>query len=87
MGSYGTERVILGRRAFLEPLRKKSWSFVAKIAHGVEEWKEFSTAIKEGREPLNNGNDGLKAVELAYAICQSAHSGNMVRLNEKMNGG
>ena len=82
-GSYGTERAILGRRVFLEPFREEVTEFRGEDRSWVEEWQEFVTAIKEDREPLGNGNDGLVALELAYAVYESAQSGNVVRLKDR----
>jgi predicted dehydrogenase len=71
-GSYGTERAILGRRAFLKPFREVTIEFRGEDQSWDEEWKEFSSAIKENREPLGNGKDGLEALRLAQAIYESA---------------
>lgn len=42
--------------------------------------KEFITAIREEREPLITGEDGLKSLELALAIYHSAETGQSVNL-------
>ena len=44
-GSYGTERVILGKRAFLEPFREEIVEFRGEDSSWVEEWQEFVSAI------------------------------------------
>jgi len=79
-GGYGTERAILGKRALGEPFQEEIIEFRGEDRSWVEEWKEFTTAIKESREPSGSGCDGLEALKLAYAIYQSARSGTMVRL-------
>ena len=79
-GSYGTERVILGKRALLEPFREDITEFRGGDVSWYEEWKEFVGAIEEGREPLGNGYDGLEALRLVYAIYESAAKGQIVRL-------
>jgi predicted dehydrogenase len=81
-GSYGTEKAILGKRAFLEPFREETIEFRGDDHSWHEEWQEFVTAIRENREPLGNGYDGLHALRLAYAIYESTHSGSAVKLNE-----
>ena len=40
----------------------------------------FVDAIREDREPVITGEDGLRALELALAIYQSAETGETVRL-------
>jgi predicted dehydrogenase len=79
-GGYGTERAILGKRAFLKPFSEEIVEFRGEDRSWFEEWQEFITAINENREPLGNGYDGSKAVELAYAIYESAQKGCVVKL-------
>jgi predicted dehydrogenase len=79
-GSYGTERAVLGKRAFLEPFREEVIEFRGEDRSWLEEWQEFVAAIKENRKPLGDGSDGLAAVELAYAVYQSAKTGTVQKL-------
>ena len=79
-GGYGVEKAILGKRAFLEPFREETIEFRGEDRSWYEEWKEFMTAIKENRDPLGNGFDGFKAVELAHALYESARQGCIVKL-------
>ena len=78
--SYGTERVILGKRALLEPFREDITEFRGGDRSWYEEWKEFVAAIQENREPLGNGYDGLEALRLVHAIYESAATGKVIRL-------
>jgi predicted dehydrogenase len=80
-GSYGIEKAILGKRAFLLPFREEIIEFRGEDRSWQEEWQEFITAIKENREPLSNGYDGLQANRLADAVYQSARSGVAMKLN------
>jgi len=77
-GAYGTERAILGRRDFAAPFREEVVEFRGEDRSWDEEWRDFATAIQEGREPLASGEDGLAALELAHAIYASARSGKTV---------
>jgi predicted dehydrogenase len=79
-GSYGTEKAILGKRAFLEPFREEIVEFRGEDRSWQEEWQEFVSAIREDREPLSNGYDGLQALRLAHAIYESARTGSTVKL-------
>ena len=38
----------------------------------IEEWKEFISAIKENREPLGSGYDGMMANKLIDALYRSS---------------
>jgi predicted dehydrogenase len=80
-GSYGTERLEVGRR------RKEGgapdievFEFPGPDLSWQAEWQEFTSAIREGRQPLANGEDGLQAMRLIAAIYESARTGQVVRL-------
>jgi len=81
-GSYGTERAVLGKRDFFKPFKEEVIEFLGEDVSWREEWKEFISAIKENREPLGNGYDGLAAVRLAYAIYESTLKCCTVKLRE-----
>ena len=81
-GSYGMERAALGKRAFLKPFQEEEMEFRGEDRSWHEEWIEFVSAIKENREPLGNGSDGVKALELAHAIYKSAREGCAIRIEE-----
>lgn len=81
-GSYGVEKAILGKRAFLEPFREEIIEFRGGDRSWYEEWREFVAAINEDREPLGNGDDGFQAVRLAYAVYNSAANSCMVSIND-----
>ncbi|MEI9478792.1 MAG: Gfo/Idh/MocA family oxidoreductase [Deltaproteobacteria bacterium] len=46
------------------------------------EWKEFTAAIREGREPLGSGRDGLEANRMIAAVYLSAKENRPVKLRE-----
>ena len=74
-GAYGTERATLGRRDFEAPFGEEVIEFRREDRSWEAEWQEFVSAIREGREPSANGDDGLAAIELAQGIYESARSG------------
>ena len=47
-----------------------------------EEWKEFTAAIREKREPLGNGQDGLEANRMIEAVYRSAQENRPVKIME-----
>jgi predicted dehydrogenase len=79
-GSYGTERIAVGRRTFSEPFREDVTEFRGEDRSWHEEFKEFTASITEDREPIGNGSDGLEALRLVYAVYQSAAAGTVVDL-------
>ena len=81
-GSYGTERAILGKRDFTAPFGEETVEFRGSDRSWYEEWKEFVSAIEEGREPLGSAGDGLEALRLVLAAYESAGKGCSVSLEE-----
>lgn len=79
-GSYGTEKITLGRREFYEPFKQERTEFRGADLSWHEEWEEFTADIEEDRVPSGNELDGLAAVELAFALYESAHKGSVVKL-------
>jgi predicted dehydrogenase len=77
-GAYGTERATLGQRDFAAPFGEDVIEFRGEDRSWEGEWQEFVSAIREGREPSANGDDGLAAIELAQGIYESAQSGKTV---------
>jgi predicted dehydrogenase len=79
-GGYGPERAILARRDFTAPFAEEIVEFRGEDRSWREEWKEFVAAIKEGREPLGSGQDGLIALQLVLAAYEAAKSLKSVHL-------
>ena len=94
-GSYGTERLVIGKRKVLDSNERDLPSGIQYIG-GVpdeeiiefpgpdiswrEELKEFASAIAENREPLGSGYDGVMANRLIGAVYESARRNIPVRL-------
>jgi len=78
-GSYGVEKAVLGKRAFLKPFEEEVIEFRGEDHSWEEEWREFRSAIEENREPLANGYDGLEAVRLAHMVYEAAKKGGVQR--------
>jgi predicted dehydrogenase len=78
-GSYGVERLEFARRKpeggapnveIVEyPGSDLSWQV---------EWQEFTTAIREGRQPLASDEDGLQTMRVIAALYRSSRCGQMV---------
>ena len=78
---YGPEALAVGRRnddgsAFVEEVTE----FVGDDRSWAEEWLEFVSAIREHRQPLGNGEDGLEALRLVAALYESGQTGRTVLL-------
>ena len=80
-GSYGVETLEVGRRK-PEGGRPdiETFAFDAPDTSWESEWIEFRSAIKEGRQPLRNGVDGLRANQVVEAIYESHRTNAAVTL-------
>jgi len=74
-GSYGTERAVLGNRHFTAPFSEEVVEFRGGDSSWLDEWKEFVAAVRERREPLGNGQDGLETLRLVYAAYAASQNG------------
>ncbi|HEY4683147.1 MAG TPA: Gfo/Idh/MocA family oxidoreductase [Candidatus Acidoferrales bacterium] len=81
-GGYGTETLRRGKRAFGEPFQDEVVEFRGGDVSWHEEWKEFAAAIRDGREPLGNGVDGLEALKVVFAAYESAKRREVVSCQE-----
>lgn len=79
-GGYGSERAILGRRDFTAPFAEEVIEFRGPDISWAEQWKEFVSAVEEGREPLTSGHDGVEALRLVRAAYDSARQGRVCTL-------
>lgn len=80
-GNYGTERITWGIRSPIsKPPQEECLAFPGQDRSLHEEWKEFATALAQGRESLGNGCDGWQALRMVYAAYESANKGCTVKL-------
>lgn len=79
-GSYGKEKLIRGKRDFDSPFVEDITEFDGPDISFRDEWLDFSSAIKENREPLGNAADGFAAINLTFGIYESSKEGHSVRL-------
>lgn len=79
-GSYGPEKLIYGKRDFKNPFKQEIIKFLGEDKSWLEQWREFSLAIKENRQPLSNANDGFEVLEVIEALYQSAQKKKVIKL-------
>ena len=80
-GSYGAERLVSGKRKVGGGAPDEEIiEFPGPDISWREELKEFASAIKENREPIGSGYDGLMANRLVGAVYESARRNAPVRL-------
>lgn len=78
---YGTERAILGKKQSVPgPNHEEVIEYLGPDQSWLEEWKEFTQAIEQNREPLGNGFDSWQALRLVGAIYKSNATGRVIKL-------
>ena len=78
--SYGTEKLIFGKRDFEAPFNYHVTEFRGGDKSWSSEWNEFSSAIKEEREPLGNGYDGLSSLRVALGSYEAEKLGRVIKV-------
>ena len=86
-GSYGPEKLTIGKR----PRAGQDYAagvpdeevlvFDGPDISWQLEWQEFTAAIRERREPLGNGQDGLEANRMIAAVYLSAKENRPVKIH------
>ena len=79
--TYGTEMLYLGKRDFSAPFQDRVIQFRGGDISWRDEWREFSAAIREGREPLGNGADGLVAMKIALTAYEAERQNRVLRVD------
>ncbi|MFQ5763065.1 MAG: Gfo/Idh/MocA family protein [Candidatus Bathyarchaeia archaeon] len=86
-GSYGKEKLI---RGWIAP--PNNWPPKEEVTETPDpticwrhEWDEFVNAIREDREPIGNGYDGLQAIRLVYDVYTAQRTGRIVKLTSRVN--
>ena len=80
-GSYGPQRLVIGRRTADSPVPREE---VKEDPDPESSWRReceaFLDAVATGRPPLGDGRDGLEAVRLVHALYRSARRGRAERV-------
>lgn len=70
-GGYGVEKLYLGKRDFELPFQDTVIQYRGVDNSWRDEWIEFSNAIKEDRDPLGSGFDGVQAMRIGLAAYEA----------------
>ncbi|OGK21578.1 hypothetical protein A3C23_01705 [Candidatus Roizmanbacteria bacterium RIFCSPHIGHO2_02_FULL_37_13b] len=79
-GAYGTEKLIINQYDPNGPFSYNTIEYRGADRSWEGEWKEFSKAVITRTEPLGNGLDGLKALEIVNSIYKASKTGRTVNL-------
>jgi predicted dehydrogenase len=78
--SYGTERLIVGKRDFASPFQDHIIEYRGGDSSWQSEWREFKAAIAEGRAPLGSDIDGFEVVRITLAAYYAEKSKSVVHI-------
>ncbi len=78
-GSYGDERLIMSRGAGEDRIMEVI-EFRGPDLCWQAEWREFTAAVSEGRQPSGSGRDGAEVLTLVKAIYDSARDARAVEI-------
>lgn len=81
-GTYGTEMLYLGKRDFTSPFQDHVIQYRGGDISWRDEWREFVSAIKENREPIGNGADGIASMRIALAAYQAEKEHRVLRITD-----
>lgn len=70
-GTYGVEKLYIGKRDFAAPFQDQVIQFRGGDISWRDEWREFKSAVKEGREPIGGGIDGLNTMKIAMTAYEA----------------
>lgn len=79
--SYGTQTLSVGKRDYEAPFQTVVTEYRGNDRSWQLEWEEFTSAIKEGRQPEGSGNDGLAALRITLACYVAADQKRTIPLN------
>ena len=80
-GGYGVEKLYLGKREFDLPFQDHVIQYRGADNSWRDEWVEFTSAIKEGRQPIGNGMDGFKAMKIALSAYEAERQKKVLEIN------
>jgi predicted dehydrogenase len=80
-GSYGIETLKIGRRNLKGgPPEERIEQFTGPDNSWQLEWEEFAGAVREKRQPLGSGLDGLAANKMIDAVLRSTQTGKPAKI-------
>ena len=79
-GTYGLETLSIGRRDFAAPFQDLVIQYRGSDASWRNEWQEFRNAVIGAYQPMGNGVDGLRAMEVALSAYQAEKESRVVEI-------
>lgn len=73
-GSYGVEKLIISKYDPQGAFSYQTTEYRSGDKSWQAEWNEFMNAVRTRRQPLGNGEDGLKAMSVVEAIYKAART-------------
>lgn len=78
--SYGTEKLIISEHDPNKPFSYKTIEYRGGDSSWKNEWLEFTKAVTTRKEPLGNGEDGYRAIQIVNAVYKASKTGRTIDL-------
>jgi len=79
--SYGVEKLIISEHDPNGPFATRTIEYRGGDSSWKSEWKEFTQAMATRTQPLGNGEDGLRAMQIVNAAYTASRDGRTINLN------
>jgi predicted dehydrogenase len=79
--SYGVEKLIISEHDPKGPFASRTIEYRGGDSSWKSEWMEFTRAIAKRSQPLGNGEDGLRAMQIVNAAYAASRDGRTIHLN------
>ena len=79
-GSYGEQKLILGKKDFNAPFSDKIIYYRGKDKSWENEWKEFKSSIKNNTTPIGSAIDGLEATKILSAAYEAEKTNSVIKI-------
>jgi predicted dehydrogenase len=79
--SYGVEKLTISEHDPKGPFASKTIEYRGGDSSWKSEWMEFTLAVAKRSQPVGNGEDGLKAMQIVNAAYAASRDGRTVHLD------
>ena len=79
--SYGVEKLTISELDPKGPFASRTIEYRGSDSSWKAEWMEFTRAIAERSQPLGNGEDGLRAMQIVNAAYAASRNGQAIHLH------
>ena len=78
--SYGVEKLTVSKHDPQGPFAGRTIEYRGDDSSWKSEWEEFTRSIAQRSQPLGNGEDGLRSMQIVNAAYTASREGRTIRL-------